>query len=65
MYKPQETLTASRPHLAQYLLMLMLLVAGGLALTGCNTASGFGQDVEATGEEISETAQDVEEDIED
>ncbi len=34
--------------------LLVLLVAGILALTGCNTAHGFGKDVEKTGEKIQE-----------
>jgi entericidin A len=34
--------------------LLVLLVAGFLALTGCNTAHGFGKDVEKTGEKIQE-----------
>lgn len=33
------------------------------ALAGCNTISGFGQDVEATGEAISDTAEDTKEQL--
>lgn len=41
-------------------LMLLMLVA--LAAAGCNTTRGFGQDVEATGEAIEETAEDAKDD---
>lgn len=34
-------------------------VAAVLALSGCNTVEGAGQDVEAAGEEIEETANEV------
>ena len=37
----------------KYLIML-LLVAFGAAITGCNTAHGFGKDVERTGEKIQD-----------
>ena len=36
-----------------------------LAVTGCNTMRGAGEDVEAGGEAVSETAEDTEEAIED
>ena len=40
--------------------LLVLLVAGlALALAGCNTISGAGQDVEAAGEAIEGTAEDT------
>lgn len=35
-----------------------LLLAGGLALGACNTAEGFGEDMENTGEAIEEEAED-------
>ncbi|MEO1102086.1 MAG: entericidin [Pseudomonadota bacterium] len=34
-------------------------------LAACNTIEGIGEDVEATGKVVKETAQDVEEDITD
>lgn len=34
-------------------------------LAACNTIEGLGEDVEATGKVVKETAQDVEEDITD
>jgi predicted small secreted protein len=34
-----------------------------LSLSGCNTAEGFGEDVEATGGAISDTADDVKDDL--
>ena len=38
-------------------------LAALLALAACETAQGFGQDVETTGEAISDTAVDVEQDL--
>lgn len=38
-------------------LTLMLLMA--IATTACNTTKGFGQDVEAAGDAIEDTADDV------
>lgn len=39
-----------------YLLPLLLM---GLAVSACNTTRGVGQDVEATGEAIEDTAEDA------
>ncbi len=36
-----------------------VLVAIGVMLSGCNTASGVGQDVSATGHAVTRGAQDV------
>lgn len=44
------------------ILHLMLLMLVALAAAGCNTTRGFGQDVEATGEAIEETAEDARDD---
>ncbi len=44
-------------------LLCLLAVLGGLA--GCNTVEGFGKDVEAAGEAIDDTADNVEEEMED
>jgi len=49
----------SRRRLAMALAFLALIVSS-FALTACNTASGFGQDVENTGDAISDTAKDTE-----
>ena len=40
---------------------LLLIATAGLSLlaAGCNTISGFGQDVEAAGEAVSDTAEDT------
>ncbi|MCZ4305168.1 entericidin A/B family lipoprotein [Zoogloeaceae bacterium G21618-S1] len=38
---------------------IAILLFGMLALTGCNTIKGAGQDIEAGGEKVQETAQDV------
>ena len=39
--------------------MLMMLLGAGLALTGCNTVEGAGQDLSAAGEKIEDTSRDV------
>lgn len=44
------------------ILYLMLLMLIALAAAGCNTTEGFGQDVEATGEAIEDTAEDAADD---
>ncbi len=36
------------------LLFVLTFALGGVALTGCNTAEGVGEDVEATGEGIQD-----------
>ncbi len=41
------------------LLTTALLAFLGLALAGCNTTRGLGQDIEATGEKIEEVASDA------
>lgn len=42
-----------------YLLTLILL---GIAASACNTTRGFGEDVEATGDAIEDTAEDATDD---
>ncbi len=46
-------------------LKLVLVMLGLLGLAACNTTRGFGQDVEATGEAIEETAEDTQEEMND
>jgi predicted small secreted protein len=46
------------------ILYVMLLMLVALAAAACNTTRGFGQDVEATGEAIEETAEDAADDDE-
>lgn len=43
--------------------LLMALFTLGLA--ACNTTAGFGEDVEATGENIQDAAEDVKDDMSD
>ena len=38
---------------------LVVLMVGGLMLSGCNTTAGAGQDVKATGSAITRGADDV------
>lgn len=44
---------------------LFALFLAALATSACNTTRGFGQDVEATGDAIEETAQDAEDELTD
>ncbi len=37
--------------------LVLISLLGALAVAGCNTAEGFGQDVENTGEAIEEEAE--------
>jgi predicted small secreted protein len=48
-----------------WLFGLMALVFMAAALSGCNTARGMGEDIEAAGGAMSDTAEDTEEEIED
>jgi entericidin B len=43
----------------QLMLSVLLLAGALLALGGCNTMEGAGQDVEAAGDAMSDTAEDV------
>lgn len=43
--------------------VIVLLTAIGLGLGGCNTISGFGQDVENTGDAVSDTANEAESEL--
>ncbi len=40
--------------LRQAILCLMLAIAGGTLFTGCHTAHGFGEDMEAAGDSIQD-----------
>lgn len=44
-------------------LIAMLAILGGFATTACNTVEGLGQDVEQGGESLSNTANEVEQEI--
>ena len=46
------------------IIIRLAALVGLIAVAGCNTVGGFGQDVEQGGEAISDTAQEVERDIE-
>lgn len=48
-----------------WLVGLMALVFMAAVLSGCNTARGMGEDIEAAGGAMSDTAEDTEEEIED
>lgn len=40
-------------------LLAVLMLGAMLALSACNTTSGLGEDVEAAGDTLSDTAEDV------
>jgi entericidin B len=40
-------------------LILLAVLAAGLATTACNTVKGAGQDVQAAGAAVSDTAEDA------
>jgi entericidin B len=42
-----------------------LLLAGGAFITACNTVEGAGRDVEAAGDAVADTAEDVKDDLDD
>jgi predicted small secreted protein len=63
MTKAQSRTGTDRSHLA-WLLALTALFFMALGLSACNTARGMGEDVEAAGSAMSNTAEDTEEDIE-
>jgi predicted small secreted protein len=44
-------------------LYLAIVAIGVLALTGCNTIKGMGEDVESGGEHIQDAADDVKEEM--
>lgn len=44
------------------LLYLLTLILIALATSACNTTRGFGEDVEATGDAIEDTAEDATDD---
>lgn len=52
-----ERIKNVRISLAQ--ILAVLFAGGALALTGCNTVEGAGNDIEAAGDAISDTARDA------
>jgi predicted small secreted protein len=38
-------------------LIALLILAGALTMTGCNTMSGMGEDIEAAGDKIDDSAE--------
>lgn len=51
-----------RSQLLKSFLIALLMFSGTAVLTGCNTFRGMGEDVEATGEEVQEEAEEHEPD---
>ncbi len=56
--RPPRTKRVLRSLLARARVLALLPMAG-LSLAGCNTAAGFGKDIEALGENISEGSRDA------
>ena len=40
-------------------ILTMAMLAGGLALAGCNTVEGVGRDVSSAGDTVAKTAEDA------
>jgi entericidin B len=57
-----KAVSCSRPNRAElgWLFGLVVALFMGSALSGCNTVKGMGEDVSATGDAMSDTAQDTE-----
>ena len=57
-----KVLSCRRPNRAEFGWLFGLVVALFVmsALSGCNTVKGMGEDVSATGDAMSDTAQDTE-----
>lgn len=47
------------------IILMTVVLAAGTGLAGCNTVRGAGEDVEAGGEAVQDTAEDTEEELED
>ena len=63
MTKAQSPTGTDRSELG-WLFALTALFFMALVLSGCNTARGMGEDVEAAGGAMSDAAEDTEEDME-
>lgn len=46
-------------------LLVVLMVLMGFTITACNTVKGAGRDIEATGEAVTEAADETQDDITD
>ncbi len=55
-----ERIRQSMPHALKITLMSLLLLSS-FGLAACNTISGMGQDVEAAGDAVSDTAEETKE----
>ncbi|MCB2053047.1 MAG: entericidin A/B family lipoprotein [Geminicoccaceae bacterium] len=51
--------TADTDWMPMRSLLLVGLLLAGIGLSGCNTVSGAGKDLEAAGDTISDTAEDA------
>lgn len=56
-------MTATMRKIVPFFLLLGIIGMQALVLTGCNTAEGFGQDVENTGEAMQEGARDAKKEL--
>lgn len=46
-----------------WLLALVVLFGGALALSACNTMQGAGEDIQAAGDALSDSAEEVQDDM--
>lgn len=53
------TTTAERGSIAKAFLLTLLLAGGTIFLAGCNTMEGLGQDTQAAGEALEDSAEDA------
>ncbi len=56
-------MTAVMRKIVPFALLVGIFAVQALALTACNTAEGFGKDVEKTGEAVQDGAKDVKRDM--
>lgn len=58
-------MTTRKTTLSNMLFLAGFLLLAGPVLSGCNTAAGFGRDVEATGDAIEGAAEETKENLSD
>ena len=63
MQTARATTLQAKPRLIAQQMLLTILFLSILALGGCNTISGAGKDIEATGDAISDTAEETKQEI--
>ncbi|EKV32536.1 hypothetical protein C882_2615 [Caenispirillum salinarum AK4] len=56
---PGEVTTAERSGIMKAFLLTLLLAGGTIILAGCNTMEGIGEDTQAAGQALEDTAEDA------